>query len=495
MRKLQAMHANDSTDSSNQSLSEFHDNVIDEIFQEIGILHFINDPTVIPEDTRMRFLKRVIQRFIRSYTKSQVDYNKRTTAILGNLTGKVKELSKYIRSLDQAMREVKADQQIIHRELRDLKRSDEEKSRSIAELESELSSLKKNVSSEVIDKKIRETRESLSHNIHELHTRVEDEKTSIYEVIENLKEEMAHNIRRGDENIVQNLHKRIEDEKKGLMEIIPDIGTLEYKTQEAKEYADNVARHLHNSVKELEERFTPEEIFNLFSRANNLADHIYYKLEENFRGEGASILRQQQNYADMISGHHQTLGNSEGHYLDVGCGRGELLQILKEKGIPSRGIDVNYSMVEHCLQIGLDVTQIDFRDYLEEMPDNSLRGIIALQVIEHLSINRIFELLSLGFKKIQRGGVFILETVNPESVYAMRWFYMDYTHNKPLPSAMIEFLVRMAGFENTEVIPCSPVEGWKQLASPEDDGIAEQNFHKLNNFLFGYQDYAIKAIK
>jgi len=152
-------------------------------------------------------------------------------------------------------------------------------------------------------------------------------------------------------------------------------------------------------------------------------------------------------------------------------------------------------MVQYCREIGLEVSPGDGIEHIKSLPDSSLRGVIALQVIEHLSIRQLFEFFYLTFQKLQPGGALVVETVNPESFYALRWFYTDYTHNKPLPAPLTEFLFQYTGYRQVEFFLRSPVEGWRQMAVTGKNRLLDDNFHKLNNLLFGFQDYAIKGIK
>ena len=112
-----------------------------------------------------------------------------------------------------------------------------------------------------------------------------------------------------------------------------------------------------------------------------------------------------------------------------------------------------------------------------------------------MSIRELFEMFYVVNQKLKPGGIFIVETINPESLYSMRWFYMDCTHNRPLPAPLVEFFYHYSGFRNVETILRSPIEGWRQMAMTETNQTADDNFNKLNNILFGYQDYMIRGIK
>jgi O-antigen chain-terminating methyltransferase len=335
-----------------------------------------------------------------------------------------------------------------------------------------------------------------------INKRIDDERNAIYEVIETIKLFLVSAIDKNNDltsdrigHLQQMLHKRIEDEKEGLLKALPGFGTLDFKTQEAKDHASRLADQLDDKINKLASLLTARNVFRLLQQEDTINDETYLRLEEQFRGSEESIRERQDFYLNMISEHNTALGETDGAYLDFGCGRGELLKLLKENDIPCQGVDSNLSMVEYCKENNLDVYHSDGLELLNSLPDNHLRGIIALQVIEHLSTREIFDLLDLGHRKLQPGGIFVVETVNPESFYALRWFYIDYTHHRPLPFSLTEFLFQYVGLRETQVFWRSPVEGWRQLSVTKKWKIIDDNFHKLNNLLFGFQDYAVRGIK
>ncbi len=408
-----------------------------------------------------------------------------------------------IESVKQALdARIGAEKELLHDRLGQTletihKRIDDEKSGFFDALEAV-----KTLLSSRLDEEKSKLHDRLASKIQDVNRRIDDEKTGIFEGIELVKKALDARIETEKELLhdrlgktIKTIHKRIDDEKKGILKSVPDFGTLDQKTQEAKEYASRLAESLDAEIKTLIEKVTPRNIFNMFQAQNDINDHTYFNLEEHFRGSEEALKERQNFYLSLLAEHHTSLGGRSGHYLDVGCGRGELLSLLKKNKIPAKGVDINYSMVEHCKKQGLAVRQTDLLEYLKGLRDKTLRGVLALQVIEHLSIRDMYDFFALSYEKLKPGGIFILETVNPGSVYALRWFYLDYTHNKPLPAPMIEFLLNTLGYRDVDVILRSPVEGWKQLSIPEGQKSLDENFHKLNNFLFGYQDYTIRAFK
>ena len=198
--------------------------------------------------------------------------------------------------------------------------------------------------------------------------------------------------------------------------------------------------------------------------------------------------------------------------LDIGCGRGEFLELLKQDGVSARGLDLNPEMVEVCRARGLDATNADARDYLRGLPDGSLGGIIALQVIEHLEPAYLAEMLALAYDKLRPGARLILETINPACWVAFfESFIRDLTHQKPIHPETLQFLLQANGFSNVEIVFRSPIaEGGKLrrvTPRPEHYGDTAQdaltelvssfnsNVDQLNGRLFSYQDFAAIAAK
>lgn len=244
-----------------------------------------------------------------------------------------------------------------------------------------------------------------------------------------------------------------------------------------------------------ENRPAPERITPL-DWMSPLDAHDYFVFENAFRGSSAEVRRKQETYLPLFT--------DGGPVVDIGCGRGEFLELLREHNIPAYGIEINEQMVLICREKGLDVRQEEAFAHLDSLPNGSLGGIFLSHVIEHLPIARLSEFARLAFQKLRPGAYLVAETPNPTCLWTFaRPFYLDMSHTRPLHPEALSFLFEMAGFSvevrylnpvpEQERLVTSPPEG-ESTKSPVDQAIW-QNFCRLNDLIYGYQDYALIARK
>lgn len=212
---------------------------------------------------------------------------------------------------------------------------------------------------------------------------------------------------------------------------------------------------------------------------------LYVNFEEHFRGSEEEIRRRQKADAALFCG-------APGPVADLGCGRGEFLEALAEAGTAGIGCDANPVMAARSREKGLAVDAADLFAWLGAKPDGSLGGITAFQVVEHLPPVSLFDLVDLAARKLAPGGRVLFETVNPESVYAMRWFWMDLTHVRPVPAPSLAQLLTASGFRDVAVDFRSPV--------PESEGLPAEaakdpRLAPVARLLFAPQDYAVTGVK
>ncbi|MGA7993191.1 MAG: class I SAM-dependent methyltransferase, partial [Thermoanaerobaculia bacterium] len=223
-----------------------------------------------------------------------------------------------------------------------------------------------------------------------------------------------------------------------------------------------------------------------FVRADDpLRAGLYVDFEEHFRGTEDEIRGRQKSDAALFRG-------APGPVADLGCGRGEFLEALGAVGATGIGCDANPVMVARAKEKGLAVDEADLFAWLGAKKDGSLGGVTAFQVVEHLPPSSLFDLVELAARKLAAGGRVFFETVNPESVYAMRWFWMDLTHVRPVPAPSLAQLLTSNGFKDVSVDFRSPV--------PEGEGLPAEaardpRFAPVARLLFAAQDYAVTGVK
>jgi SAM-dependent methyltransferase len=183
-----------------------------------------------------------------------------------------------------------------------------------------------------------------------------------------------------------------------------------------------------------------------YGRRNGDSAHegTYGAFEDIFRGPEHFIRDRQRRYLSL-------LGDRE-PVLDIGCGRGEFLDLLRERGLEYSGIDPDPDMVGRCRAKGHERVEVaDANSYLEKCADDSLGAIFCAQVIEHMPYQELLRFYELGLRKLRPGGLFILETVNPHSVPALKTFWVDPTHQHPLFPEVALALCEINGFESAYV--------------------------------------------
>ena len=227
--------------------------------------------------------------------------------------------------------------------------------------------------------------------------------------------------------------------------------------------------------------------------APSLDAYKYVGFEDQFRGSQETIRARLESYLPYFEGASDV--------LDVGCGRGEFLDLLKGRGVSARGLDLNHEMVEVCRARGLDVAESDAVSYLEGLPDASLGGLFAAQVVEHLQPSYLLRFLELAFHRLRPGAPIVLETLNPACWTAFfDSFIRDITHVWPLHPETLRYLVLASGFSAARIEYRSPVAAQDRLQtvaagtaspSPELEEAFNANVEKLNARLFTFLDYAI----
>lgn len=218
----------------------------------------------------------------------------------------------------------------------------------------------------------------------------------------------------------------------------------------------------------------------------HLLDALYVSFEEMFRGSTDIIKERQKFYLQFISnifGTEKNLG-----IIDLGSGRGEWLELLKETGYRAKGIDLNNVMIQQCHERGLDAEEDDILHYLQSQKQESINIITGFHIVEHLPFKTLVAVLDESFRILKRGGVVIFETPNPENIIVGSCtFYLDPSHNRPIPPDTLKFLAERRGFSRVEIHKMNPL-----------NYVPESNDEILKHIAFRFnmsQDFSLIAVK
>ncbi len=231
---------------------------------------------------------------------------------------------------------------------------------------------------------------------------------------------------------------------------------------------------------------------------------VYVAFEDAFRGPHGDIAERQRAYLAYFDGASEV--------LDIGCGRGEFLELLRERGVAARGIDTNPEMVARCTERGLSVTRADALSHMAGLPECTVDGIFSAQVVEHLEATYLVRLTQEMHRVLRPGGRVVVETINPTSWIAFFSAYLrDVTHRHALHPDTLQHLLRAAGFRDVQVQYSSPPPAGRRLehvavdralaATPAGAAVCElaevfnRNADRLNDLIFAEQDYAAIATR
>ena len=246
---------------------------------------------------------------------------------------------------------------------------------------------------------------------------------------------------------------------------------------------------LEEARKRLPEPITTGQIEAMLTEDDHRLDAMYASFEDRFRGTREDIKQRQSIYLPIVL--EAKAGNEKAPVLDLGCGRGEWLELLRQEGFIARGVDLNRIFLEICREMELDVVEQDAVAYLRTLKPNSIGAVSAFHLIEHLPLKPLIALLDETLRVLQPGGLVILETPNPGNVQVGSCnFYFDPTHRNPLPGPLTQYLLEARGFSRTHFMPLHPYDSLDRLTEGEQE--VQRVF---NQFFFGPQDYAVLAYK
>ena len=242
---------------------------------------------------------------------------------------------------------------------------------------------------------------------------------------------------------------------------------------------------LEEGRKRLPEPFNETQLHSMAAEEKHALDAIYVSFEDRFRGTRAEIKERFRIYLPYLK--ERTIGTKQMPIVDIGCGRGEWLELLRENELVARGVDLNRLLLTQCKEMGFDVVEDDAIRYLRSLPDSSVGAVTGFHIIEHLPTDILVRVFDETVRVLKPGGIAIFETPNPGNVLVgTHNFYLDFTHRNPLPSQTVQFLLEARGLCNVQVLDLHPYPKSLQL---KDDG--SEVTKRFNEYFYGAQDYAV----
>jgi O-antigen chain-terminating methyltransferase len=250
-------------------------------------------------------------------------------------------------------------------------------------------------------------------------------------------------------------------------------------------------RHLTRLVDEVRSRLSPPMPQGQPSerREHQPLDAFFAALSAQLKGTRADLKEGLRMYLTPLK--EAKVGTAANPIVDLGCGRGEWLQLLQEAGMQGTGVERNRVLVEECRQAGLDVVESDILTYLCTLPNGSLGAVTGFHIVEHLPLEMLLDVFDEVIRVLQPGGVAIFETPNPRNMLVSTLeFYNDPGHHTLVPSPLLQFIAELKGLERITLLPVHPI--------PEGHRVPEQDLEiakRFNELFYGPQDYALVGWK
>lgn len=325
--------------------------------------------------------------------------------------------------------------------------------------------------------------------VHEIHQSLIQElnnkvnRDTVHEIHQSLTQELNNKVNHATVHTLQEaLNNRAT-----LREFELYLQTVNY----AKESMQLSQQNMQNLINEAKKRLpdtllNPKELTQITQEEQYQLDAFYVAFEDRFRGTKEDVKNRLHVYLPYLE--NLDFKQEDIKLLDVGCGRGEWLELLQERGYKQlQGLDLNRIMVAHSQALGLSVIESDVIAYLSNLEDESLCVITGFHIIEHLPFKILMKLFEESYRVLKPGGMIIFETPNPENMLVGACnFYSDPTHINPLVPFSTQFMAEHHKFQKTEI---------KRLHHYSDYFETTEQNPFISSVFYNEMDYAIIGYK
>jgi len=298
---------------------------------------------------------------------------------------------------------------------------------------------------------------------------------------------------KADMQEIQKLLDHIANSERKLTDLYSKNSTVSKKVNYLKRDVVLQERRINLILEEARKRlpkpFDNQQLTKLDNEYQRRLDAFYVSFEDEFRGTREDIKDRSKVYLPVVKGVGAGVGDRP--ILDIGCGRGEWLELLSEQGLVAHGVDMNRVLVEQCRDAGLRVVEDEAISYLRSLPDNSIGALTGMHIIEHLPFDALIGLFDESLRVLKSNGVLIFETPNPENIIVGACnFYFDPTHLRPLPPPPMKYILEARGFINVNVLRLHPMMDRASYS----EAFSEE-LRPIWDFFLKEQDYALIAYK
>jgi len=494
----------------NQSDAYDNINLSPELYFSLDYASKVYDPRTVPGNTRFYKAKKLMMRFFRLYATRQVEFNAAILKISNrffDLFHEIIERFEYFRRAEVRMHKRIEQNEKITRNTNKRLNIHRTRLEYVENFDIDISFLRQRIESvEDFEREISLSRrrienlENWEKNYNIQRKRIEELET--WEENFNIQRKRIEELEKWDENfnIQRKRFEELEIINRKLNKRLLPLENLKENFEILLNENTVLRQRLEQSMIETKatiktsEKNKPSSSFSADSNIHN--DYLYFPYLNTDRAIENVVKKLVKPYVSFFSKTKVNKNISNPFVIDIGCGRGEFLDSCREAKLPAKGIDVNEDMVNHCKTKKHDVILSDAVSYLGSLENNSVKGIFACHVIEHMLPNQLLEFLRLCSAKLASGGKLALETPNPTSFFALSMFYRDFTHKQPIHPKTISFLLEKLSFHNVKIEEIHPAPDKFKLKSTLENNLLEnKNIEKLNNTLYGYLDYSVLATK